>query len=69
MPAERSSHPLFSLELSDYVDDSLGTVDDAQHLIDDDAAWEVRRAAFADPLNGEHPTGLEAAATARNGWS
>jgi hypothetical protein len=41
MPAERSSHPFFSLELSDYVDDSVHTDADARQLVEDDAVWEA----------------------------
>lgn len=56
MPAERSSHPFFSLELSDYVDDSVHTDADARQLIEDDAVWEARRVALAPPLSGEQLT-------------
>lgn len=56
MPAKRSSHPFFSLELSDYVDDSVHTDGDAQQLFEDDAVWEARRVALAPPLNGEQLT-------------
>lgn len=69
MPAERSSHPFFSLELSDYVDDSVPADGNARQLLENDAAWEARRVTPAPPLHCEQVTGQEAASTARNGWS